>query len=357
MPKLLGEQPSKVSLAGRRGLRRPLQDVAVCSMGFDAGVGPSGAGVPQASGPLPKGGKRRSARKGKLQGVTHGRHDVGQAASSAVRHKKDRQLDDQRVDWQKAGRLVLHADPGRIDDEDHAFAVGSRRHERVLDAGGYEDHLASIAGEGPALCEIDGDRTTQGNDELGPVVMVPWPGQAREVLMNDGQSLELPCHVESALHGRTIADSSAPAKVGRLEFGCNGRATICRVPTGPDPCHKKWMGVAPYLVAAAGLLAALAGTLTGQAAGTGQAGTGQPAAEACSEDTYTTRGVVKSFGPDRKYVNIAHEKIDGYMMAMTMSFEPRTPSQLAGLAPGDRVSFSFTATADGRRLLNFVKKD
>jgi Cu/Ag efflux protein CusF len=80
-------------------------------------------------------------------------------------------------------------------------------------------------------------------------------------------------------------------------------------------------------------------------------------AQACGSDTYSTRGVVKSFGPDRKFVNIAHEKIAGYMEAMTMSFEPRTAEQLAGLSAGDKVSFSFTETADGRRLLNSVKKE
>lgn len=80
-------------------------------------------------------------------------------------------------------------------------------------------------------------------------------------------------------------------------------------------------------------------------------------ARACGSDTYATRGVVKSFGPDRKFVNIAHERIAGYMEAMTMSFEPRTADQLAGLSAGDKVSFSFTATDDGRRLLNSVKKE
>ncbi|MCW5835035.1 MAG: copper-binding protein [Labilithrix sp.] len=72
---------------------------------------------------------------------------------------------------------------------------------------------------------------------------------------------------------------------------------------------------------------------------------------------YTTRGVVKSFGPERKYVNIAHEDIDGYMMAMTMSFEPRSASQIAGLAPGDKVRFTFTATDDGRRRIDAIAKE
>lgn len=80
-------------------------------------------------------------------------------------------------------------------------------------------------------------------------------------------------------------------------------------------------------------------------------------ARAYAAESHSTRGVIKSFGPDRKYVNIAHEKIDGYMMAMTMSFEPRVPNQLEGLQVGDRVAFSFTETDDGRRLINTLRKE
>jgi Cu/Ag efflux protein CusF len=80
------------------------------------------------------------------------------------------------------------------------------------------------------------------------------------------------------------------------------------------------------------------------------------AAQACATSTHRTRGVVKSFGPERAFVNIAHEKIDGYMEAMTMSFEPRRPEQLAGVGAGDKVSFSFTETDDGRRLLDSLEK-
>jgi len=79
-------------------------------------------------------------------------------------------------------------------------------------------------------------------------------------------------------------------------------------------------------------------------------------AHAGGSATYSARGVVRSFGPDRKFVNIAHEKIEGYMAAMTMSFEPRTADQLAGLNAGDAVSFTFTATEDGRRLLDAIAK-
>jgi len=71
---------------------------------------------------------------------------------------------------------------------------------------------------------------------------------------------------------------------------------------------------------------------------------------------YDARGVVRSFGPQRAFVNIAHEDIPGYMKAMTMSFEPRTPTQLDGIAVGDAVVFRFTDTDDGRRLLDSIAK-
>jgi Cu/Ag efflux protein CusF len=70
-----------------------------------------------------------------------------------------------------------------------------------------------------------------------------------------------------------------------------------------------------------------------------------------SQSAYAAKGVVKSFGPDRAFVNIAHEEIPGYMAAMTMSFEPERPAQLAGLSVGDRVGFRFVETPDARRVL------
>jgi Cu(I)/Ag(I) efflux system protein CusF len=83
--------------------------------------------------------------------------------------------------------------------------------------------------------------------------------------------------------------------------------------------------------------------------------TDEPAARAA--ETHSSRGVIKSFGPGRKYVNIAHEKIPGYMEAMTMSFEPRSADQLAKLAEGDHVVFSFTADDNGRRLLDAIRRE
>ena len=79
------------------------------------------------------------------------------------------------------------------------------------------------------------------------------------------------------------------------------------------------------------------------------------ATKARAAERYTTRGVVKSFGRARRYVNIAHEDIPGYMQAMTMSFEPSSPTQLDGLVEGQRVELTFTD--DGlRRVLERIAK-
>ena len=74
------------------------------------------------------------------------------------------------------------------------------------------------------------------------------------------------------------------------------------------------------------------------------------------DETYRTHGVVQSFGKDKKYVNIAHEDIAGYMMAMTMSFDPRTPAQLDGLTAGDKVKVTFTVSGD-KRWIDAIAKD
>jgi len=78
-------------------------------------------------------------------------------------------------------------------------------------------------------------------------------------------------------------------------------------------------------------------------------------AHAASE-TYKTKGKVESFGKDRKYVNIAHEDIPGYMMAMTMSFDPRSASQLDGLKEGDKVKVTFTVDGN-KRLIDAISKE
>ena len=101
------------------------------------------------------------------------------------------------------------------------------------------------------------------------------------------------------------------------------------------------------------LLLGLALGLGGVAAGASVAGCSKSEGAAPS---YQARGVIKSFGPDHQFVSIAHDAIPGYMAAMTMSFEPDTPSRLDGLAAGDRVSFAFKDQG-GKRTITSMKKE
>lgn len=73
------------------------------------------------------------------------------------------------------------------------------------------------------------------------------------------------------------------------------------------------------------------------------------------QKTYTTAGVIKSFGENKSYANITHDDIPGYMKSMTMSFEPRTPDQLKDLKEGDKVKFTFSES-DGKRLIDKIEK-
>lgn len=76
-----------------------------------------------------------------------------------------------------------------------------------------------------------------------------------------------------------------------------------------------------------------------------------------ASQSYNARGVVRSIAADKHSVTIAHDAIPGYMGAMTMSFQLGATSQADGLAVGDRVRFTFTATDDGRRVISKIEKD
>ncbi|MGA3121679.1 MAG: copper-binding protein [Polyangiaceae bacterium] len=83
---------------------------------------------------------------------------------------------------------------------------------------------------------------------------------------------------------------------------------------------------------------------------------GPPDAPQADPKRYRATGVIRSFGPDRTYVNIAHDEIPGYMSAMTMSFWPARKEQLDALVVGDRVAFEFTEAEDARRILATIGK-
>jgi Cu/Ag efflux protein CusF len=69
-----------------------------------------------------------------------------------------------------------------------------------------------------------------------------------------------------------------------------------------------------------------------------------PAAEA---KTYSSTGMVVGFRSEGKVVILKHQKIEGYMEAMTMGFELRDPALGKGLKKGDKVAFSLEENAGG----------
>lgn len=71
---------------------------------------------------------------------------------------------------------------------------------------------------------------------------------------------------------------------------------------------------------------------------------------------FRATGHIKSFGPGRAFVNIAHDDIPGFMGPMTMSFHARSAGQLGALAAGDPVRFEFEVESDGRRVLLTIEK-
>jgi protein SCO1/2 len=69
-----------------------------------------------------------------------------------------------------------------------------------------------------------------------------------------------------------------------------------------------------------------------------------PSARSTNQQVFQVKGVVVSVNPRRKQVEIKHEEIRGYMPAMTMPFDVRNTNELAGLEPGQAISFRMTVT-------------
>src|SRR6266704_2874059 len=63
-----------------------------------------------------------------------------------------------------------------------------------------------------------------------------------------------------------------------------------------------------------------------------------------AQQVFQVKGIVVGVKPAEKTVEIKHEEIPGYMPAMTMPFEVRDTNELAGLQPGDSVSFRMLVT-------------
>ena len=73
--------------------------------------------------------------------------------------------------------------------------------------------------------------------------------------------------------------------------------------------------------------------------------------------SYVAKGKIVSLSADGSSVSIAHERIEGFMEAMTLEFQFSDPSQRDGLHEGDRVEFRFTATPDAKLVLNGIRAE
>ena len=71
-----------------------------------------------------------------------------------------------------------------------------------------------------------------------------------------------------------------------------------------------------------------------------------PPVATATNQTYSVSGVVEAIPPDHRHATIKHEKIPGYMAAMTMDFSVRDTNALNGIAPGDEIAFTLVVTAD-----------
>ena len=69
---------------------------------------------------------------------------------------------------------------------------------------------------------------------------------------------------------------------------------------------------------------------------------------------YEAVGVVVSFMGVKKFVNVDHETIPGFMNAMTMPFEVKDSTLLRGIQEGDSITFTFTV-ADGIQAIEKIE--
>jgi protein SCO1/2 len=74
-----------------------------------------------------------------------------------------------------------------------------------------------------------------------------------------------------------------------------------------------------------------------------------------NRQVFQVKGVVKELKPNGKTAVIAHETIPNYMDAMTMDFDVKDKRELAGLNPGDAISFRMVVTKDDGWIENVRK--
>ena len=67
------------------------------------------------------------------------------------------------------------------------------------------------------------------------------------------------------------------------------------------------------------------------------------AQEAAATGIFTGRGVVKAVAPGTGWLTLDHDAIKGFMCAMEMMFQVKSPDLSRGLHPGDVVDFKIDA--------------
>jgi Cu/Ag efflux protein CusF len=73
-------------------------------------------------------------------------------------------------------------------------------------------------------------------------------------------------------------------------------------------------------------------------------------------ETHSSVGIIRGFGPQNKTVVLEHQAFaDGFMGAMTMTFELEDPSLAAGLKMGDSVDFTLRREDDAYPVIAMKK--
>ena len=78
-------------------------------------------------------------------------------------------------------------------------------------------------------------------------------------------------------------------------------------------------------------------------------------AAATNTQTFQVKGIVREIFPERLQLKIDHEKIPGYMDAMTMNFDVKNTNELRGLQPNDQIYFRMVVTPDDGWIENIQK--
>jgi len=71
---------------------------------------------------------------------------------------------------------------------------------------------------------------------------------------------------------------------------------------------------------------------------------GLPALAETSAQVFAAKGVVRELSAEERTITISHEAVSNYMEAMTMPFKVKDPAVVAGLHPGDEVTFRLHVT-------------